>query len=186
VQSGLLLAKSIQPSTWQVSVVPIRLALYQPDIPQNAGTIVRTAACLGVAVDLIEPAGFLLGDRQFRRAGLDYIARAAIHRFPSWQAYLSARAGARLVLLTTRGDKRYVEFRFSADDVLLLGRESAGVPDAVHAAAEARLRVPMLPGARSLNVAVAAAMVLGEALRQTGGFPARDISDEANASGREA
>jgi tRNA (cytidine/uridine-2'-O-)-methyltransferase len=165
----------------EISFVPIRLALYQPDIPQNAGTLVRMAACLGVTVDFIEPAGFLLSDRQFRRAGLDYLARAAICRFPSWQAWLSARDGARLVLLTTRGDKSYVEFRFRADDVLLLGRESAGVPGAVHAAADARLRVPMLAGARSLNVAVAAAMVLGEALRQTGGFPA-----DASAPGREA
>jgi tRNA (cytidine/uridine-2'-O-)-methyltransferase len=161
--------------------VPIRLALYQPDIPQNAGTIVRMAACLALMVGFIEPAGFLLGDRQFRRAGLDYIERAAIRRFPSWQAWLAASADARLVLLTTRGDKSYVEFRFRADDVLLLGRESAGVPDTVHAAADARLRVPILSGARSLNVAVAAAMVLGEALRQTGGFPA-DVSTP----GREA
>jgi tRNA (cytidine/uridine-2'-O-)-methyltransferase len=166
--------------------VPIRLTLYEPDIPQNAGTIVRMAACLEVAVDFIEPAGFLFGDRQFRRAGLDYIERAAIRRFPSWRAWLSARDGARLLLLTTRGDRPYAEFRFRADDVLLLGRESAGVPDAVHAAADARLRIPMLPGARSLNVAVAAAMVLGEALRQTVGFPVADASDEADEARREA
>jgi tRNA (cytidine/uridine-2'-O-)-methyltransferase len=164
--------------------VPIRLALFEPDIPQNAGTIIRLAACLRVVVDLIEPAGFLLGDRQLRRAGLDYIERATLRRFPSWRAYQAEREPGRLVLLTTRGDKRYTSLRFRADDVLLLGRESAGVPDAVHAAADARLRVPMLPGARSLNVAVAAAMVLGEALRQTGGFPGED--DEASASRREA
>jgi tRNA (cytidine/uridine-2'-O-)-methyltransferase len=156
----------------QISFVPIRLALFEPDIPQNAGTIVRMAACLGVAVDLIEPAGFLLGDRQYRRAGLDYLAIATLRRFPSWRAYQADREPGRLLLLTTRGDEPYVSFRFRADDVLLLGRESAGVPDAVHAAADARLGVPMLPGARSLNVAVAAAMVLGEALRQTGGFAA--------------
>jgi tRNA (cytidine/uridine-2'-O-)-methyltransferase len=167
--------------------VPIRLALFEPDIPQNAGTIIRLAACLGVAVDLIEPAGFLLGDRQFRRAGLDYLALAALRRFPSWRAYQADREPGRLVLLTTRGDEPYVSFRFRADDVLLLGRESVGVPDAVHAAVDGRLRVPMLPGARSLNVAVAAAMVLGEALRQTGGFPAgEDMSDEASAPRREA
>ena len=165
--------------------MPIRLALFEPDIPQNAGTIIRLAACLGVAVDLIEPAGFLFGDRQFRRAGLDYLARAALRRFPSWRAYQADREPGRLLLLTTRGQP-YLSFRFRADDVLLLGRESAGVPDAVHAAAEARLRIPMLPGARSLNVAVAAAMVLGEALRQTGGFPAQDVSDETSASEREA
>ena len=160
--------------------MPIRLALFEPDIPQNAGTIVRMAACLGVAVDLIEPAGFLLGDRQYRRAGLDYLAFATLRRFPSWRAYQAGRELGRLLLLTTRGDEPYVSCRFRADDVLLLGRESAGVPDAVHAAADARLRVPMLPGTRSLNVAVAAAMVLGEALRQTGGFPGED--DEASAS----
>jgi tRNA (cytidine/uridine-2'-O-)-methyltransferase len=148
----------------------MRLALYEPDIPQNAGTIIRLAACLGVAVDLIEPAGFLLGDRQFRRAGLDYLGRATLRRFPSWRAYQMGREGGRLLLLTTRGETAYTGFRFRPDDSLLLGRESGGVPDAVHAAVDARLRVPMLPGARSLNVAVAAAMVLGEALRQTGGL----------------
>lgn len=166
--------------------MPIRLALFEPDIPQNAGTLLRLAACLGVPVDLIEPAGFLFGDRQFRRAGLDYIERATLRRFPSWQAYQADREPGRLLLLTTRGDRPYASFRFRADDVLLLGRESAGVPDAVHASADARLRVPMLPGARSLNVAVAAAMVLGEALRQTGGFPCEDVGDETSASGRQA
>ena len=149
----------------------MRIAFYQPDIPQNAGTIIRLAACLDVAVDLIEPAGFLLGDRQFRRAGLDYLALARLRRFPSWRAYRADREPGRLLLLTTRGETPYTAFRFRPDDVLLLGRESGGVPDEVHAAADARLRVPMLPPARSLNVAVAAAMVLGEALRQTGGLP---------------
>ena len=148
----------------------MRLALYQPDIPQNAGTIIRLAACLVVAVDLIEPAGFLLGDRQFRRAGLDYVAVAKLRRFSSWRAYQADREAGRL-LLTTRGETSYTSFRFQAEDALLLGRESAGVPEEVHAAADARLRIPMLPGTRSLNVAVAAAMVLGEALRQTGGLP---------------
>jgi tRNA (cytidine/uridine-2'-O-)-methyltransferase len=149
----------------------MRLALYEPDIPQNAGTIIRLAACLGVAVDLIEPAGFLLGDRQFRRAGLDYVALAKLRRFPSWRAYQANGGAGRVLLLTTRGETPYTSFRFQAEDALLLGRESAGVPEEVHAAADARLRIPMLPGARSLNVAVAAALVLGEALRQTGGFP---------------
>ena len=149
----------------------MRLALFEPDIPQNAGTIIRLAACLGVAVDLIEPAGFLLGDRQFRRAGLDYLALAALRRFPSWRAYQADRETGRLLLLTTRGRTVYTSFRFQPEDVLLLGRESAGVPDAVHASVDARLRIPTLPGARSLNVAVAAAMVIGEALRQTGGLP---------------
>jgi tRNA (cytidine/uridine-2'-O-)-methyltransferase len=149
----------------------MRFALYHPDIPQNAGTIIRLAACLGVTVDLIEPAGFLLGDRHFRRAGLDYLALATLRRFPSWRAYQADREPGRLLLLTRRGETTYTSFRFQPDDVLLLGRETAGVPEAVHAIADARLRVPMRPEARSLNVAVAAAMVLGEALRQTGGLP---------------
>jgi tRNA (cytidine/uridine-2'-O-)-methyltransferase len=149
----------------------MRIALYEPDIPQNAGTIVRLAACLGVSVDLIEPAGFVIGDRHFRRAGLDYLARAVLRRVASWEAFLAQRGSQRLVLLTTRADIAYTDFAFAADDVLLLGRESAGVPDAVHAVVDARVRVPMVGGVRSLNVAVAAAMVLGEALRQTGGWP---------------
>lgn len=157
----------------------MRLVLYQPDIPQNTGTLLRLAACLGIGVDLVEPAGFLLSDRQFRRAGLDYAERAVLCRHPSWEAYLTSRvasgsgpgSGGRLLLLTTRGELAYPEFAFAADDALLLGRESAGAPEEVHAAADARLRIPMADGCRSLNVAVAAAMVLGEALRQTGGWP---------------
>jgi tRNA (cytidine/uridine-2'-O-)-methyltransferase len=148
----------------------MRIALFEPDIPQNAGTILRTAACLGVAVDLIEPAGFVLSDRQFRRAGLDYLDRAVLTRFASWPAYRTAiaAAGDRLVLLTTRAETVYTRFRFRPGDVLLLGREQAGVPDAVHAVVPARVRIPLAAGCRSLNVAVACAMVLGEALRQTG------------------
>lgn len=149
----------------------MRIALYQPDIPQNAGTILRTAACLGVAVDIIEPCGFVLEDRQLRRAGMDYLDRAALVRHRSWTAFVEQRNAGRLLLLTTRGETPYAAFRFAADDTLLLGRESVGVPAAVHAVAAARLRVPMVAGMRSLNVAVTAAMVLGEALRQTGGFP---------------
>lgn len=148
----------------------MRLALYEPDIPQNAGALLRLAACLGLAVDLIEPAGFVLSDRKLRRAGMDYIDMAPLRRHDSWSAFERTASG-RLVLLTTRGDRPYTDFRFAADDILLLGRESAGVPDTVHARAEARLRVPMVAGARSLNVALAAAMVLSEALRQTNGFP---------------
>jgi tRNA (cytidine/uridine-2'-O-)-methyltransferase len=151
----------------------MRLVLYQPDIPQNAGTILRTAACLGVAVEIIEPAGFLFSDRHFRRAGLDYAARAAVRRHLSWDAFLTQREPGRLVLLTTRGTIPYTGFAFHAADALLLGRESAGVPEEVHALADARLYIPMAPEARSLNVAVAAAMALGEALRQTGGWAAR-------------
>lgn len=146
---------------------PMRLALYQPDIPQNAGTILRLAACLDVAVDVIGPAGFDMSDRNLRRAGLDYLNHVEIARHVSFAAFLAARRG-RLVLLTTTGDTAYTDFAFAHDDVLLLGRESAGVPENVHALADARLRIPMREGLRSLNIAVAAAMVLGEALRQTG------------------
>lgn len=147
----------------------MRLALYQPDIPQNCGTLLRTAACLGVGVDLIEPFGFLWDDRRLRRAGLDYAALAAVERHASWDAFRAARHG-RLLLLTTAGERAYTDFAYAAGDILLLGRESAGAPPEVHAAADARLAIPLRPGFRSLNVAVAGALVLGEALRQTGGF----------------
>lgn len=148
----------------------MRLALYEPDIPQNTGALLRLAACLGLRVDLIEPAGFVLSDKRLQRAGMDYVDLVPLTRHASWDAYQAARTG-RLILLTTRAEMPYTAFSFAPDDVLLLGRESAGVPDSVHAAADARLRVPMVPGARSLNVALAASMVLSEALRQTGGFP---------------
>ena len=147
----------------------MRLALYEPDIPQNTGTILRLAACLGVPVDLIGPAGFELTDRALRRAGLDYLEHVELARHASFAAFEAARrsAGARLILLSTRGDTVYTSFIFRRADTLLLGRESAGVPPPVHAAADARLRIPMRAGLRSLNIAVAAAMVIGEALRQT-------------------
>jgi tRNA (cytidine/uridine-2'-O-)-methyltransferase len=144
----------------------MRLALYQPDIPQNAGALLRLGGCLGVPVDIIEPCGFVMGDRQLRRAGMDYLALAEWRRHASWDSVLAERRG-RLVLLTTKGSERYDRFAFAAGDTLLLGRESAGAPEEVHRAADARLRVPLRPGARSLNVALAAAIVLGEALRQT-------------------
>lgn len=149
----------------------MRLALYQPDIPQNAGSLMRLCACLGVAMDLIEPCGFLLSDRNFRRAGMDYLERLDLVRHASWEAFRAAHKG-RLVLLTTAASQPYTQFAFRPDDTLLVGRESAGVPQDVHAGADARLLIPLRPGMRSLNVAQAAAMVLGEALRQTDGFPA--------------
>ena len=145
----------------------IEIALYQPDIPPNAGTILRMAACLGVAVSIIEPTGFTWSDRSFRRAGLDYLDRARIVRHESFEAFRGSRTDRRLVLMTTRASFAYWDFAFRPDDVLLMGRETEGVPDAVHAAADARLIIPLQPGFRSLNVAVACAMVLGEALRQT-------------------
>lgn len=149
------------------------LALYQPDIPQNTGTILRMAACLGISVHLIEPAGFALSDKNFKRAGMDYLDRACLVRHMDWAAFETWRREQRrrLVLMTTRGATPYADFAFSADDILLMGRESAGVPEEVHLAADARLVIPMVEGARSLNIALSAAMVAGEALRQTGCFP---------------
>jgi tRNA (cytidine/uridine-2'-O-)-methyltransferase len=155
---------------------PLRLALFEPDIPQNAGTLLRLAACLGLPVDIIEPCGFIFSDSRLRRAGMDYLDAADRRHHSSWEAYLRGRDEAnrgRLLLLTTSGDTAYTEFVFAAGDTILLGRESGGVPPAVHAAADARLIVPMQRDARSLNVAVAAAMVVGEALRQLKGFPGR-------------
>jgi tRNA (cytidine/uridine-2'-O-)-methyltransferase len=146
----------------------MRLAFYQPDIAQNAASLIRLGACLGVPIDIIEPCGFLFSEKGFKRAGMDYLELASVTRHSSWAAF---RPMGRLVLLTTRATLSYTGFAFAADDVILLGRESAGVPDEVHAAAQARLRIPMRTEARSINVAQAAAMVLGEALRQTDGFP---------------
>jgi tRNA (cytidine/uridine-2'-O-)-methyltransferase len=156
-----------------------RLAIYQPDIPQNTGTMLRLAACLGVPVDIIEPAGFDVSDRNLRRSGMDYLDRVEVTRHISWRAFAEWRItrGTRLVLATTKGAVPYADFTFRKDDVILVGRESAGVPDEVHEAADARLLVPMRAGLRSLNVAVTAAMILGEALRQTGTFPLFDSGE---------
>ncbi len=151
----------------------MRLALFEPDIPQNAGALLRVAACFAVPIDLIEPFGFVPDDRRIRRAALDYAARATICRHASWEAFLARRgAESRLVLLTTRGSEKLHRFAFAAGDTLLLGRESAGVPEFVHRIADARVRIPLRAGARSLNVAVAGSIALAEALRQTGGFDA--------------
>src|SRR3546814_1350821 len=140
----------------------VQLALFEPDIPQNVCAILRLGACLGVPVEIIEPCGFVLDDRRLRRAGMDYVARATMTRHRSWDGFMDARASAsgRLLLLTTRAAMTHHTFVFQPDDTILVGRESAGAPEAVHAAVDARLRVPMMPGARSLNVALAAAMVL--------------------------
>ncbi len=149
----------------------MRLVLYQPDIPQNTGTILRLAACFGLGADIVEPCGFVLTDKRLKRAGMDYLDAVALTRHTSWAAFEATRT-RRLVLLTTRAATPYTAFAFRPDDLLLLGRESAGVPAAVHAAADARVVIPIRQNQRSLNVAVAAAMVTGEALRQTGTFPA--------------
>ncbi len=150
----------------------MRLALFEPDIPQNTGAVLRLGACFGVPVDIIEPMGFLFDDRRLKRAALDYASRAAVRRHVSWAAFLAERdAATRLVLLTTSGAVPLPRFAFAADDTILLGRESAGVPDFVHRAADARVVIPLRPHARSLNVALAGAIALAEALRQTGLFP---------------
>jgi len=151
----------------------MRIALYEPDIPQNTGTILRLCACFGIEAHIIEPAGFPTTDRAFRRAGMDYLDAVAIVRHRSWQdfAVWRSRERHRLLLFTTGAALSYLDHRYAANDIMLFGRESAGVPAAVHQAADARLRIPMRAGLRSLNVAVAAAMAAGEALRQTGGMP---------------
>lgn len=149
----------------------MRLALFEPDIPQNTGTLIRLGACLNVRIDIIEPCGFAISDRALRRSGMDYLDLATLTIHASWAAFSETLEGERLILLTTKGETLYTEFAFDPDDVLLLGRESAGVPAYVHERADERLKVPMAPEARSLNIAVSAAIVVGEALRQTGSFP---------------
>jgi tRNA (cytidine/uridine-2'-O-)-methyltransferase len=150
----------------------MRIALYEPDIPQNTGTILRLCACLGIEVHIIEPSGFPVTDRAFRRAGMDYIDNVTIARHGSFAAFEDWRLRERLqlILLTTAADRSYLDHSFTADQVLLFGRESAGVPANVHERADIRLRIPMQTGMRSLNIAMAAAMVAGEALRQTRDF----------------
>ena len=152
--------------------IVLQLALFQPDIPQNAGTMLRLCACLGVEAAIVEPASFPVTDRHFRRAGLDYLGRLRLARHASFAAFEAWRSptGRRLVLLSTSAAADYLDFAFRHDDVLMVGRESAGAPAAVHDAAGARVRIAMVPGMRSLNVAVAAAMVLGEAMRQVRSF----------------
>jgi tRNA (cytidine/uridine-2'-O-)-methyltransferase len=157
-----------------VKKMSLAIALYEPDIPQNAGTILRLGACLGIPVHFIGPAGFATTERAFRRAGLDYLDHATLENHVNFAAFDAwrRREQRRLILLTTRAQTSYCSgFEFRPNDVLLCGRESSGVPDAVHQAVDVRLRVPIRPHLRSLNVAVSLAMVVGEALRQTGGFP---------------
>jgi len=152
----------------------MHLALYQPDIPQNAGTILRLCACMGITAHIIEPTGFPASDRAFRRAGMDYLDQVSIIRHIGWQDFEAFRRaeGLRLVLASTKAETRYTDFAYSKRDILLMGRESAGVPDDVHQAADARVIIPMQKTLRSINVAVTAAMMIGEALRQLDAFPA--------------
>ncbi len=151
----------------------MQLALYQPDIPQNAGTMLRLCACLGVTAHIIEPTGFPASDRAFRRAGMDYLDQVTIIRHIGWADFDNFRRteGLRLVLASTKAETRYTDFSYAKTDILLMGRESAGVPDEVHEMAEARILIPMRQTLRSMNVAVTAAMIMGEALRQLDAFP---------------
>ena len=142
------------------------IALYQPDIPQNTATILRLGACLDVPVHIIEPTGFLWSDKALKRAGMDYVQHAKMTRHACWDDFCAALAGRRFVLATTRAAQVYTEFAFQARDIVLFGRESAGVPDTVHGVADARITIAMQPGMRSLNVAMSCAMITGEALRQ--------------------
>lgn len=153
----------------------MRIALYQPDIAQNTGTILRLCACLGVEAHIVEPAGFPVDDRAFRRAGMDYLDHVRLTRHASWPVFEKWREQnrLRLILFSTRAAVSYLDHRYSDDDVLMFGRESSGSPENLHAAADVRLKIPIAPGLRSLNVAMAAAMAVGEALRQTGGFAPR-------------
>jgi tRNA (cytidine/uridine-2'-O-)-methyltransferase len=163
-------ASSQQVAPWQqIGPIVIRVALFEPDIPQNTGTILRLCACLGVEAHLIEPAGFPTTDRAFRRAGMDYLGEVTLVRHRNWGDFDAWRQTQRLrlILFTTHGALAYLDHRFQPNDVLLFGRESAGVPEAAHTAADARPKIPMRPGLRSLNVAMAAAMAVGEAMRQT-------------------
>ena len=148
----------------------MRLALYQPEIPQNAGTMIRMAACFGLPVDIIEPCGFIFDDRRFERAGMDYLKETEINRYVSFDAYLEEKPQGRLILLTTKSSLPYTRFQFEKDDILLMGRESAGVPEEVHKQADRRVLIPMKKQMRSLNVAISCGIVLGEAMRQTGLF----------------
>lgn len=149
----------------------MRLALFQPDIPQNTGTLLRLGACLDFAVDIIEPCGFIFNEKAMRRAGMDYLEQVSYRRHNSWQDFLAYRAAhpeeyGRLVLMSTHASEPYTDFSFQPNDIILMGRESAGVPEDVHNQADARLLIPMNPKARSINMAISAAMVVGEALRQ--------------------
>ena len=160
----------------------VAIALFQPDIPQNCGAILRLSACLGLETHIVGPAGFDLSDRALRRAGLDYLERAAMTEHTGWtafEAWRTSQPGCRLVLATTRGSVPYADFAFANDDIVLFGRESAGVPENVHQSVDARVRIPMVTGLRSLNVATSAAMILGEALRQTRTFPTAARPTEA-------
>jgi tRNA (cytidine/uridine-2'-O-)-methyltransferase len=154
----------------KMQFIMIEIALYKPDIAPNTATIARLCACFGLKLTIIEPAGFAFTDSSFRRAGMDYLEHVEIHRANSWAAFQAQNAAKRIVLLSTKASQSHVAFQFAKNDILLLGRESAGVPEDVHAALPHRIKIPMQQGFRSLNVAMAASLVAGEALRQLGAF----------------
>lgn len=160
----------------------MRIALFQPDIPQNAGTIMRLCACMGVPMDIIEPCGFILDEKKLRRAAMDYIDYLDLSRHRGWDDFVKNKPDGRIVLLTTKSDVPYTEFEFQKDDILLAGQESAGVPDHIHESADARITIPMRAEIRSLNVAVSCAMILGEALRQTDNFNAIQSVEQKGAA----
>ncbi len=147
----------------------MRLALYQPEIPQNAGTLIRLGACVGVAIDIIEPTGFVWSDKHLKRAGMDYVDLANVKRFENWETYKDQQQSKRIVLIDTKATTSFWDFAFEPEDILMLGKESAGVPEDVFEAIPNRVRIPMLPDRRSLNMAIAGAMVLAESLRQVPG-----------------
>jgi tRNA (cytidine/uridine-2'-O-)-methyltransferase len=149
----------------------MRLALFEPDIPQNTGTLMRLCACLDVGMDIIEPCGFLLSDRTLKRAGMDYVDHLDLTRHLNWASFKAAATGKRLIVMSTKTDRSFLDFKFEPADILIAGRESAGIPDTVRADCTALVTIPMAKGVRSLNVAVASALVLGEALRQTHQYP---------------
>ena len=154
----------------------MRLALFQPDIPQNTGTLLRLGACLDLPIDIIEPCGFIFNEKAMRRAGMDYLHLASYKRHNSWQDFIDYRKDhpneyGRIILMTTKSTKPYTDFKFKPNDIILMGRESAGVPESIHELADARITIPMNQNARSINVAVSAVMVIGEALKQTNLFP---------------
>lgn len=149
----------------------MELALYQPDIPQNTGTLMRLAACMDIKVHIIEPCGFVLSDKNLKRAGMDYMSQVKLVKHSSWEAFKENTAGKRHVLMTTKTDLPYTEFKFEENDILIAGRESAGVPESVHNECKERVTIPMTAETRSLNIAIASAMILGESLKQTNSFP---------------
>lgn len=153
----------------------MRLALFEPDIPQNTGTLMRLCACLGVPMDIIEPCGFILSDKNLRRAGMDYVEHLDLTKHLNWEVFKAAQGTRRLILMSTKASQSFLDFEFQTDDVLIAGRESLGVPEHVHQQCAARVFIPMQSGLRSLNVALASAMVLGEALRQIKKFPQGDV-----------